>query len=98
MAEKSFLELVADYQEKHACHRIDAVLYIARRHPNVHRKHVEKFKAGHLAAQLAGDDFMDLVNQYQQDSECSKTEAMLHIMKANPESHRRYLEEANTQQ
>lgn len=40
-------------------------------------------------------DFMSQVDEYRHHWKCSRVEAMKAILKKDPDSHRRYIEEAN---
>ena len=96
VAEKDFETLVAEYQEEHKCRKGRAIMFVANSHPAAHKDYVAKLskpKKNEPEKENVGSrngtesKFMTLVDEYQKEHKCSRTEAVKAIVKSHPEEH-----------
>ena len=101
----SFESQVADYVSKNKCSKTVAMRGVIQRDPGAHEAYLKKVNkisaSDNLRSQLEqidqtkpANDFMAQVENYAVNFRCSKTKAMLAIIKTNPASHQAYIAQA----
>lgn len=105
-----FMALVDEYRLNWKCSKTEAIHAVMKRHPAAHQAYLAavqppqssmsqtaSYVTSHGAQFVEDTGFMALVDDYRQQRQCTKTEAIQATMTSHPEVHQAYLTASQVQ-